>query len=333
MGIKQLNNFLLENCSKSAIYKLPLKQLTNKIVVIDTSIYLYKFAEKDAVAENMYLLISVFRQHNITPVFVFDGKPPAEKKALLIKRKIEKDAAEEKYNELKMAVEEGRSSNAVLSEMELLKKQFVRVTDADITKSKELMRAYGVTYIESSGESDHLCAFLVKHGFAWACVSDDMDMFLYGCPRVIRHLSLLNHEGIYYDTSQILSDLDMTQEVFNDIAILSGTDYNVNEQKSLSDTLRYYMEYREWLHFNGGASRDAKLPEIGSFYDWLMKTTTYIKDLEQLLHIRQMFNLERYLLTNREEFKRIIDVMPFSISEYAVADLQTVLKDDGFIFV
>jgi hypothetical protein len=333
MGIKQLNNFLLENCSKSAIYKIQLRNLGGKVLVIDTSIYLYKFAEKSAVAENMYLLISVFRQHNIIPVFVFDGKPPAEKKALLIKRKIEKDAAEEKYNELKMAVEEGRVSNAALTEMELLKKQFVRVTDADIVKSKEVMRAYGITYIESNGESDHLCAFLVKHGFAWACLSDDMDMFLYGCPRVIRHLSLLNHEGIYYDTSQILTDLDMTQEVFNDIAILSGTDYNVNEHKSLSDTLRYYMEYREWLHFNGdSAVKETKLPQVGSFYEWLMKTTNYIKDLTPLIHIRKMFDLNRYLSANREEFKRIVDVMPFAVGEYTIADLQTVLNDDGFIF-
>jgi len=333
MGIKQLNNFLLENCSKSAIYKMSLRQLANKVVVIDTSIYLYKFAEKSAVLENMYLLISVFRQNNITPVFVFDGKPPAEKKALLIKRKIEKDAAEEKYNELKLAMEDGQLDSAALSEMESLKKQFVRVTDSDIVKSKELMRAYGVSFIESRGESDHLCAFLVKHGFAWACVSDDMDMFLYGCPRVIRHLSLLNHEGIYYDTAQILSDLDMTQEAFNDIAILSGTDYNMNEQKSLSDTLRYYMEYREWMHFHGAIVKDAKVTETGPFYDWLLKKTSHIKDVTPLLHIRKMFDLNRYLLMNRDEFKNIVDLMPFSNGEYKTSDLQDVLREDGFIFV
>jgi len=247
MGIKQLNHFLMGNCTQKAIYKTGLKQYANKVIVIDTSIYLYKFAEKSAVAENMYLMISVFKQYNIVPVFVFDGKPPAEKKALLIKRKIEKDAAEAKYNELKSAIEFGESAgNSVTIEMDKLKKQFVRVTEADIAKSKEIMTAMGVTYIESKGESDHLCAFLVKHGFAWACMSDDMDMFLYGCPRVIRHLSLLNHEGIHYDTSQILFDLDMTQEVFNDIAILSGTDYNMNDQKSLSETVRLYMKYREW---------------------------------------------------------------------------------------
>ena len=104
----------MENCTQKAIFKTSLKQFTNKTIVIDTSIYLYKFAEKNSVAENIYLMISVFRQYNIVPVFVFDGKPPAEKKALLIKRKIEKDTAEAKYNELKTAIESGDAvDNAV----------------------------------------------------------------------------------------------------------------------------------------------------------------------------------------------------------------------------
>ena len=49
MGIKHLNNFLVENCGSNSIYKAHLKQFTNKTLVIDTSIYLYKFAERNAV--------------------------------------------------------------------------------------------------------------------------------------------------------------------------------------------------------------------------------------------------------------------------------------------
>ena len=341
MGIKQLNHFLMENCTQKAIYKTSLKQFSNKIIVIDTSIYLYKFAEKNAVAENIYLMISVFRQYNIVPVFVFDGKPPAEKKALLIRRKIEKDTAEAKYNELKTAVESGdtvvdnsadepgTTREAMLSQMEKLKKQFVRVTETDIAKSKEIMSAYGVPYIESRGESDHLCAFLVKHGFAWACLSDDMDMFLYGCPRVIRHLSLLNHEGVYYDTAQILYDLDMTQDVFNDIAILSGTDYNVNEQKSLSDTVRLYMRFREWSNFNS-LRRNAV---IKSFYEWLIENTDYINNLDNLKRIRVMFDLNVFLETHKDEFKDVVDTMPFQLRDVDIQSMKDVLRDDGFIFV
>jgi len=326
MGIKQLNYFLMGNCTQKAIYKTGLKSFANKTVVIDTSIYLYKFAEKNAVPENIYLMISVFKQYNIVPVFIFDGKPPAEKKALLIKRKIEKDTAEAKYNELKVAVESGDTVSA--SEMDKLKKQFVRVSETDIAKSKEVMTAMGVTYIESKGESDHLCAFLVKHGFAWACLSDDMDMFLYGCPRVIRHLSLLNHDGVYYDTAQILHDLDMTQDVFNDIAILSGTDYNLNDQKSLSETLRFYMRFREWSNFNSIRRNAVKK----TFYEWLIETTEYVDDVEQLQKVRRMFDLNLFLETNKDEFKEVVDTMPFHTRETDFSKLQEVLSDDGFIF-
>ena len=332
MGIKQLNHFLLENCTPKAIHKMNLRQMANKTIVIDTSIYLYKFAEKCAVADNIYLMISVFRQYNIVPVFVFDGKPPVEKKALLIKRKIEKDAAEAKYNELKAAAEakynelkDAAEAEIKTDEMERLKKQFVRVTESDMEKAKQIMRAYGVTYISARGESDHLCAFLVKHGFAWACLSDDMDMFLYGCPRVVRHLSLLNHDGVMYDTAQILCDLDMDQSVFNDIAILSGTDYNIVGYKSLSDTVRLYMRFREWTYAQ-------KNTPTKTFYEWMIDNTDYVDNVDNLLRIRQMFDLNLYLEKNREEFKLVVESMPFRVGEVDVDALKTALYEDGFIF-
>lgn len=319
----------MENCGTNSICKTHLRQFARKTLVIDTSIYLYKFAERDAVAENMYLLISVFQQYNITPVFVFDGKPPPEKKALLIKRKQEKDAAEERYNALKSVADSTGETGESKKEMESLKRQFVRVTDADIVKSKEIMRACGVPYIESRGESDHLCAFLVKHGFAWACVSDDMDMFLYGCPRVIRHLSLLHNEGTMYDTASILKDLDMTQDVFNDIAILSGTDYNIDEQKSLSDTVRLYMSYRKWNY----ETRGSRPNEQKTFYQWIIENTEYIQSPEQFCRVRKMFDLDAYLVEHRDEFKMLIDSMPFQMKDVSVDELRRILKDDGFLFV
>jgi flap endonuclease-1 len=328
MGIRQLNHFLVENCTQNAIRKLNLKHFAGKSIVIDTSIYLYKFAEKSSVAENIYLMIFILRQYNIIPIFVFDGKPPIEKKAVLIKRKHEKDVAEAKYNELKNEV----ASDAVLEEMDRLKKQFVRVTETDIAKSKDIMRACGVTYIESKGESDNLCAFLVKHGFAWACLSDDMDMFLYGCPRVIRHLSLLNHEAIYYDTAQILSELDMTQDAFNDISILSGTDYNITAPHSLSDTVRMYMKYREWLN-SAYSYKQTGRNNLKTFYGWLVENTNYIEDLANLERIRKMFDLDMFLNTRRDEFKEVVDLMPFKTGDVDYAKLEIALKDDGFIFV
>jgi 5'-3' exonuclease/uncharacterized protein YozE (UPF0346 family) len=347
MGIKFLNNFLVENCSADAISKKSLRHLANRTVVIDTSIYLYKFAEKNAVAENIYLMIAVFREYNITPVFIFDGKPPAEKKELLMKRKREKDAAETRYNELKHALDASMNGDAattnadggangqspvssatsqkMVQEMNALRKKFVRVSEQHIRQSKEIMTAYGVPFIESLGESDHLCAFLVKHGFAWACVSDDMDMFLYGCPRVLRHLSLLNHDGIFYDTATILRDLEMTQEIFNDIVIMSGTDYNQHDAQPLSAVIHLYMEYREWAHYNRSRA---------SFYHWLVHTRKFMETDAPLVNARQMFDLDLYLEQHRAEFKQVVDKLPFHMPRDVDRQaLEDVMRADGFVFV
>jgi hypothetical protein len=326
MGIKLLNRFFMDNCSARSIRKLSLKYLTNKVLVIDTSIYLYKFAEKGAVIENIYLMISVLRQHKITPVFIFDGKPPAEKKELLLKRKKDKQEAEDKYNQIVKQVyaTSGDARDEMEKEMDVLKKQFVRVTDANIQGAKELMRAYGVTYIESRGESDQLCAYLVKHNYAWACLSDDMDMFLYGCPRVLRHMSMFHQEVTFYDTAKILDDLDMTPEVFKDIAILSGTDYNINEPRSLTDMVELYTNYLQHVHFQGDSM---------SFREWIIQSTVYIPDETKLDELHDLFDLDVFAQTHREEIKNVIDCIPFRLNPFDMRELTDVLHDDGFIFL
>ena len=46
-------------------------------------------------------MLAIFREYNIIPIFVFDGKPPPEKKELLQKRREDKTAAKNEYNKLK----------------------------------------------------------------------------------------------------------------------------------------------------------------------------------------------------------------------------------------
>jgi hypothetical protein len=120
----------------------------------------------------------------------------------------------------------------------------------------------------------------------------------------------------------------MTQDVFNDIAILSGTDYNLNDQKSLSETLRLYMRFREWSNFNSIRRNSVKK----TFYEWLIETTEYVDDVEQLQKVRRMFDLNLFLETNKDEFKEVVDTMPFQLRETDFSKLQEVLTDDGFIF-
>ena len=241
MGIRMLNKFLQNKCS-SAIKHITLEELSGKSIAVDTSIYMYKYIGENALLENFYLMISFFRKYNIKPIFIFDGKPPVEKNETIEQRKKIKKNAKEEYNRLNILLKESQFDDTtnltqqdkmeIESTMEKLKKQFIMISHDNIQNVKSLFQAYGVTYFEAPGEADILCAkFVLKHK-VYACLSEDMDMFVYGCPRVLRYLSLTTESVIMYDLNEILTILDVKIEEFKQICILSGTDYSVCTKKS-----------------------------------------------------------------------------------------------------
>jgi len=318
MGIKNLNRFMQDNCSKTSISKKNLKYFANKVIVVDTSIYLYRFASENALLENMYLLISLFKSYHITPLFIFDGKPPPEKRELLRQRRIEKKDAESKYNLLKAKLEvaTNEESDEIIKEMNSLKRQMVKVRDEDIQKVKKLMNAYGVNYFDANGEADKLCAYLLKNGKAYACMSDDMDMFLYGCDYVIRNLSLMNHTVVLYDTKEILRELKLTKNQFSEIMVLSGTDYNINSNTSLRESMRWYNEYNKYCSTNNNPY---------GFYLWLVKNTKYVSDYNGLLKTYMMFRFN----TNEFEQWDNIDIIEKNVDK---KELEEIMEKEGFVF-
>lgn len=327
MGIKHLNKYFMEKCSTAAIHKIGFDELQHQTIIVDVSIYLYKFTERGSFLENMYLFISMFREYGIVPVFVFDGKPPAEKRAVLEKRRNDKLAAETRFAEIQQRVESMESADVRkdLDEMEDLKKQFVRLNERDIRDAKTLMQCYGVNYIEAPGESDELCAYLVKHGYAWGCMSDDMDMFLYGCPRVIRHVSLMNHTAVLYDTARILRELNMPFADFKDALILSGTDYNANEDGEVNvlTTMQWYERY----------SYDTFVMRGVSFYDWLEGNTDYLANRDKLNAVHKMFDVALYATNNADFIHGIKNTMiPFKNKLIQMSKLKEIMVADGFIF-
>ena len=77
----------------------------------------------------------------------------------------------------------------------------------------------------TTGQYGGLGAQIVKIGLAQACMSDDMDMFMYGCPRVIRDVNVSEQTMVCYDTYSILKQLGFTLHEFKQIGVLSGSDY------------------------------------------------------------------------------------------------------------
>jgi flap endonuclease-1 len=324
MGIKHLNRFLREE-AKDSIKFISLTEITGKKIAVDISIYMYKYASDGTLIENIYLMLSIFRYYNIIPIFIFDGKPPDEKKKLLVKRREDKKEALEEYNKLKKHLElnkqlEESNKQEIIANMDMLKKKFVHIEKKDIENVKKLIRAYGATYYDAPGEADELCALLTLKEKVWGCLSEDMDMFVYGCNKVIRYLSLLNHTAVLYDTKGILDNLKISQKELREICILSGTDYNINfddnkkSEATLYKTLTYFKKFQ-------------KENTASEFYNWLNQHTDYIKDNELLKKIYSMFDLS-YNNCNLENFKSIkITNGPIIKSE-----IKEILKTDGFIF-
>jgi flap endonuclease-1 len=324
MGIKHLNRFLRDN-AQSSIKMISLKELSGKIIAIDISVYMYKYMSENCLLENMYLMLATFKYYNIIPVFIFDGKPPEEKKELLIKRKEDKKDAENKYNNLKKLLENKQIDDIekqdIVNNMDILKKKFVYISKKTIENVKNLIIAYGATYYDAPGEADELCAMLVIKNKAWACLSEDMDMFVYGCTRVLRYLSLLNQTVVLYDTVEILNQLNITQKELREICVISGTDYNNKNDPSLYKTLGYFKKYH---NENDTNNSNDKL----CFYDWLREKTDYITDYENLIKICNIFELNDYNISHLKRFETIKIMNGLIIPD----TIKNIIKGEGFIF-
>jgi flap endonuclease-1 len=331
MGIRYLNKYLREEClnNKNCIKIISMSELNGKKIAVDISIYLYKFTGDDQLIENIYLMLSIFKYYNIVPIFIFDGKPPTEKKELLIKRQQEKKFAEEQFKKLKKTLEnnvdmEETERLDIINSMDVLKKKFIHISKNQIENVKNLIRTYGMTYYDAPCEADKLCAILNIKGKVWGCLSEDMDMFVYGCKNVLRYLSLLNHTVVLYDTVNILKTININLKEFKEICILSGTDYNLdksNKNHDLFTTLKYFKKYK--------IQKNKETDKNINFYSWLLENTDYIEDYEILNNTFNLFDLDKIENIKDCVIFENIKIMNGSIN---YLDMKNILKEDGFIF-
>lgn len=248
MGIPSLNYYIRKFCPKS-IKTCHLKAFEGQTIVIDTSIYLYRFKGNGTIIENMYIMCGLFKKYNITPIFVFDGAPPSEKLETIKRRILKKKEAEEEYNVMKNNLENvltKHQRNSIIDKMKVLEKQFIRVKGYEIREVKKFLKVSGIDYTIAEGEADMVCAKMVVDGKANACLSDDMDLFVYGCPVVLRHFDFKNQTVLAYNLKHILTAFDISLYDFKCLCILTGTDYSQgNRRKKFG---YYYTLYKRFTN-------------------------------------------------------------------------------------
>ena len=324
MGIKNLNKFIVNECP-SSIKKISLSELSGKKIVVDISIYIFKYAMDGGLMDNMYILCSLFKNYNIIPVFIFDGKSPNEKKKLLEQRREDRNKLKREYEELKTLLQSDTNSENetfnIRNDLDVLNKKLVVIKKEDFENVKKLIIAFGFMYFDAEGEADELCAYLCLKGIVWGCLSEDMDMFVYGCQNIVRCLNLLNTSAVVYDNTKILNDLRLTQKELREICVLSGTDYNTETEHqsiNLFNTLKLFKKYKK---------KCPKLDKTVDFYEWLLlNNTDYIKDYDLLVRINNMFSLKDQ--SQLKSFEKCT-IRNGAVNEN---DLKLLLMRQGFIF-
>ena len=227
-------------------HEVSIKDLHGKILAIDSMNLLYQFLTTIRAADGSVLtdkqgnvtshLIGLFSrttalmEEGLKLVFVFDGKAPAIKQKTWEKRTAVKVEASLK---LKEAEDAGN-----LGEMKKFAGRTSILTKDMITNAKDVIRALGLPIIDAPSEGEAQTAHMVKTGAAYAAVTQDYDSLIFGCPRLIRNLSIagkrkktgtLGYQIISPETillPEVLQNLGIDLDQLITLAILVGTDYN-----------------------------------------------------------------------------------------------------------
>ncbi|XP_051990882.1 probable flap endonuclease 1 homolog [Xyrauchen texanus] len=204
MGISKLAH-LIRFDAPTSVRNKEIGDYTGKIIALDTSIVVNQFRSavpghlKLSPLTGLFYRTLTFLEHDIKPVFVFDGRPPNQKRAVLEKR----------------AKSTGWSSSPSLN------------TVSSFTQDcHHLLQLMGVPCIMAPGEAEALCAHLVKSGTVNAVASEDMDTLAFGGTVLLRQLNAKrDSEVTEYSLLKLLEALQLTHKEFVDLCILLGCDY------------------------------------------------------------------------------------------------------------
>ncbi|WP_435194853.1 flap endonuclease-1 [Natronomonas sp. EA1] len=218
----------------AVIEEVPFAELEGSIVAVDAHNWLYryltttvKFTRESAyttdAGEEVANLIGViqglpkFFEHDLTPVFVFDGGVTELKDDEVEARREQRERYEEQLEE---AREKGDSV-----EVAKLASRTQRLTDTIIETTTELLRLLDVPVVEAPAEGEAQAAYMARKGAVDYAGTEDYDSLLLGAPFTLRQLTSKGDPELM-DFEATLKKHDLTWEQLVDVGILMGTDFN-----------------------------------------------------------------------------------------------------------
>ena len=244
--------------------------LLNKVIAIDAFNTLYQFLaiirQQDGTPlkdyegnvtshlSGLFYRSINFLEHNIKPIYVFDGKPSELKLDTIKERQKIKEAATQK-----MIIAQ---DNEDLAEAKKYAQLTSKLDSSMIEESKKLITYFGLPVIEAKSEGEAQSAYLVEAGDAWACASQDYDTLLFGGERLLRNFAVSRSKKVketsvtldieYISLSKFLDNLKITREQLIEMGILIGTDFfpgikGIGQHKAL-ELIKQYGSLKEIIN-------------------------------------------------------------------------------------
>ena len=218
----------------AAIETVPFTALEGSVVAVDAHNWLYryltttvKWTSSDvyttASGEEVANLVGTvqglprFFEHDLTPVFVFDGAVADLKSDEVARRREQRESYE-----ADLADARERGDPVAVARLE---SRTQRLTDTIVETTRELLELLDVPVVDAPAEGEAQCAQMAHRGTVDYAGTEDYDALLFGSPRTLRQLTSSGDPELM-DLSATLAAHDLSHEQFVDVAILCGTDFN-----------------------------------------------------------------------------------------------------------
>jgi flap endonuclease-1 len=193
------------------------RYLTTTVKFTDSRAYTTAGGEEVANLIGVVQGLPKFFEHDLTPVFVFDGAVTDLKSDEVERRRAQRERYEEDLEEAREAGDEVAIAR--------LDSRTQRLTDTIVETTRGLLERLDVPVVDAPAEGEAQAAHLARHGPADYAGSEDYDTLLFGAPLTLRQLTSSGDPELM-DFEATLADLDVTWEQLVDVAILCGTDFN-----------------------------------------------------------------------------------------------------------
>ena len=232
MGIKGLSTFLKRvDINKNNVKSIKLSDISGKYVGVDASIFIYRFLYKPhCFVDSFITMIYSFLSNGIIPVYVFDGMPPCEKNGEIQCRKDKKDDYQKKIDDMKIKLKNNELDKdeiyEIKSEIGKLEKRVITLNKDYVDLAQNILKCIGLSYVHLEYEAEYVASQLLKNGYIDYILSEDNDLFLYGCSAVLKDYSNINDTLTLYDFNGLLKNMNISYEQFVDMCLMVGVDYS-----------------------------------------------------------------------------------------------------------